>query len=147
MAGRRPTAYGDAPMSHRQGENLGVASQRAPAMLPQVSKIAENGVPGLIWEIYGSAVRRSPAKDAARTCRPVCPRKIAEISAQPDVKERIGDRLEQRLSHGRQSSVPGSARPRNGSARSSRTTASSKLMSRGQVIIHWPAESRDCSQA
>src|ERR1041385_1041294 len=65
---------------------LGVASGRREPALPDIPTIAENGVPGFDLEIFfGIAVpARTPADVVARLSK-----EIAEISAQPDVKERI----------------------------------------------------------
>jgi len=65
---------------------LGVASGQREASLPDIPTIAENGVPGFdltIW--FGVAVpSKTPPDVVARLTK-----EIAEISAQPDVKERI----------------------------------------------------------
>lgn len=65
---------------------LGVASGQREASLPDIPTIAENGVPGFdltIW--FGVAVpSKTPPDVVARLSK-----EIAEISAQPDVKERI----------------------------------------------------------
>jgi tripartite-type tricarboxylate transporter receptor subunit TctC len=65
---------------------LGVASGQREAALPDIPTVAENGVPGFdltIW--FGVAVpSKTPPDVMARLSK-----EIAEISAQPDVKERI----------------------------------------------------------
>ena len=65
---------------------LGVASGRREASLPDIPTIAEHGVPGFdltIW--FGVSVpSKTPPDVVARLSK-----EIAEISAQPDVKERI----------------------------------------------------------
>ena len=65
---------------------LGVASARRPALLPQVTPIAESGVPGFDLDIWFgvSAPARTPPDILARYSK-----EIAEIAALPDVKERI----------------------------------------------------------
>ena len=65
---------------------LGVASARRPASLPQVTPIAESGVPGFDLDIWFgvSAPARTPPDILARYSK-----EIAEIAALPDVKERI----------------------------------------------------------
>jgi tripartite-type tricarboxylate transporter receptor subunit TctC len=65
---------------------LGVASARRPALLPQVTPIAESGVPGFDLDIWFgvSAPARTPPDVIARYSK-----EIAEIAALPDVKERI----------------------------------------------------------
>ena len=65
---------------------LGVASGRREPALPDIPTIAENGVPGFDLEIFfGIAVpAKTPPDVVARLSK-----EIAEISAQPDVKERI----------------------------------------------------------
>jgi len=91
LAGQIPMAWAapTAVMPHvatGKVKILGVASAKRPPSLPQVSTIAENGVPGFdltIW--FGVAVpSKTPPDVAARLSK-----EIAEISAQPDVKERI----------------------------------------------------------
>jgi tripartite-type tricarboxylate transporter receptor subunit TctC len=65
---------------------LGVASGRREPALPNIPTIAEHGVPGFDLEIFfGVAVpARTPPDVVARLSK-----EIAEISAQPDVQERI----------------------------------------------------------
>jgi tripartite-type tricarboxylate transporter receptor subunit TctC len=65
---------------------LGVASGKREPALPDIPTIAENGVPGFDLEIFfGIAVpAKTPPDVVARLSK-----EIAEISAQPDVKERI----------------------------------------------------------
>lgn len=65
---------------------LGVASGKREPALPNIPTIAENGVPGFDLEIFfGIAVpSKTPPDVVARLSK-----EIAEISAQPDVQERI----------------------------------------------------------
>jgi tripartite-type tricarboxylate transporter receptor subunit TctC len=65
---------------------LAVASAQRPPSLPQVPTIAENGVPGFDLDIWFgvSAPAKTPPDIVARLSK-----EIAEIVAQPDVKERI----------------------------------------------------------
>jgi tripartite-type tricarboxylate transporter receptor subunit TctC len=65
---------------------LAVASSKREPALPDIPTIAENGVPGFGLEIFfGIAVpAKTPADVVARLSQ-----EIAEISAQPDVQERI----------------------------------------------------------
>jgi tripartite-type tricarboxylate transporter receptor subunit TctC len=91
LAGQIPMAWAapTAVMPHvatGQVKILGVASARRPPSLPQVSTIAENGVPGFDLEIWFgvAAPAKTPPDLVARLSK-----EIAEIVAQPDVKERI----------------------------------------------------------
>ena len=91
LAGQIPMAWAapTAVMPHvatGKVKILGVASARRPPSLPQVSTIAENGVPGFDLEIWFgvAAPAKTPADVVARLAK-----EIAEIVAQPDVKERI----------------------------------------------------------
>jgi len=65
---------------------LGVASARRVPSLPQVPTIAESGVPGFDVEIWFgvAAPAKTPPDLVARLAK-----EIAEITAQPDVRERI----------------------------------------------------------
>jgi tripartite-type tricarboxylate transporter receptor subunit TctC len=65
---------------------LGVASAKREPALPDIPTIAENGVPGFNLELFfGLAVpSKTPQEVVARLSK-----EIAEISAQPDVQERI----------------------------------------------------------
>jgi tripartite-type tricarboxylate transporter receptor subunit TctC len=65
---------------------LGVASAQRPASLPQVPTIAENGVPGFDLDIWFgvAAPAKTPPDIVARLSKD-----IADIVAQPEVKERI----------------------------------------------------------
>jgi tripartite-type tricarboxylate transporter receptor subunit TctC len=65
---------------------LAVASGQRPASLSQVPTIAEGGVPGFDLDIWFgvSAPAKTPSDVLARLSK-----EIAEIAAQPDVKERI----------------------------------------------------------
>ena len=65
---------------------LGVASAQRPPSLPQVPTIAEGGVPGFDLDIWFgvAAPAKTPPDLVARLGK-----EIAEIAAQPDVKERI----------------------------------------------------------
>jgi len=91
LAGQIPMAWAapTAVMPHvatGKVKILGVASAKRPPSLPQVSTIAENGVPGFDLEIWFgvAAPAKTPADVVARLAK-----EIAEIVAQPDVKERI----------------------------------------------------------
>jgi tripartite-type tricarboxylate transporter receptor subunit TctC len=91
LAGQIPMAWAapTAVMPHvatGKVKILGVASVKRPASLPQVSTIAENGVPGFDLEIWFgvAAPAKTPPDVLARLSK-----EIAEIVAQPDVKERI----------------------------------------------------------
>jgi tripartite-type tricarboxylate transporter receptor subunit TctC len=91
LAGQIPMAWAapTAVMPHvatGKVKILGVASARRPPSLPQVSTIAENGVPGFDLEIWFgvAAPAKTPPDVLARLSK-----EIAEIVAQPDVKERI----------------------------------------------------------
>jgi len=65
---------------------LGVASARREAAFPDIPTVAESGVPGFDLEIwFGVAVpAKTPPDVVARLSK-----EVAEISAQPDVQERI----------------------------------------------------------
>ena len=65
---------------------LAVASGQRPASLPQVPTIAESGVPGFDLDIWlgFAAPAKTPPDVVARLSK-----EIAEITAQPDVKERF----------------------------------------------------------
>jgi tripartite-type tricarboxylate transporter receptor subunit TctC len=91
LAGQIPMAWAapTAVMPHvatGKVKILGVASAKRPPSLPQVSTIAENGVPGFDLEIWFgvAAPAKTPPEVVARLSK-----EIAEIVAQPDVKERI----------------------------------------------------------
>jgi len=91
LAGQIPMAWAapTAVMPHvatGKVKILGVASAKRPPSLPQVSTIAENGVPGFDLEIWFGVAgpAKTPPDLVARMSK-----EIAEIVAQPDVKERI----------------------------------------------------------
>ena len=91
LAGQIPMAWAapTAVMPHVAAGKvkiLSVASARLPASLPQVTPIAESGVPGFDLDIWFgvSAPARTPPDILARYSK-----EIAEIAALPDVKERI----------------------------------------------------------